>query len=155
MEKKLRSNNLIIHGVVNGDDSCLEGTVVDLLNNKLGVDINKNEIQQIYRLGKLKDEQHIRPIKLSLSNHKMKLKIMKEKKKLTGTTIFINDDLPKQLRIREAEKRRMRRESPERRGHKIPVAQSSNDLDDSIEKVTQVMKRSNRINSDTKNIAKN
>ncbi|XP_044736923.1 uncharacterized protein LOC123298890 [Chrysoperla carnea] len=142
LEKRLNSNNIIIHGVdENKDDTGLEDALIDLLNSKLAVNIKKHDVQQVYRLGN--DKYNARPIKVLLNNHKTKLSIMKEKKKLAGTPIFINDDLPKELRIREADERRKKREAYSKRGSKRPVAQSSSEMDDTVDKITQDIKRKN------------
>lgn len=142
LEKRLNSNNIIIHGVdENKDDTGLEDALIDLLNSKLAVNIKKHDVQQVYRLGN--NKYNARPIKVLLNNHKTKLSIMKEKKKLAGTSIFINDDLPKELRIREADERRKKREAYSKRGSKRPVAQSSSEMDDTVDKITQDIKRKN------------
>lgn len=142
LEKRLNSNNIIIHGVdENKDDTGLEDALIDLLNSKLAVNIKEHDVQQVYRLGN--NKYNARPIKVLLNNHKTKLSIMKEKKKLAGTSIFINDDLPKELRIREADERRKKREAYSKRGSKRPVAQSSSEMDDTVDKITQDIKRKN------------
>lgn len=142
LQKRINSNNIIIHGIepmVN--EANLEDAVIDLLNSKLELHVNRNDIQQVYQLGNNKRSNN--PIKVTLNSHKMKLNIFKEKKKLMGTSIFINNDLPKELRIREAEERKKRKESNAKRGHKRPGTQSSNEIDEMDDKIKQDQKRSN------------
>lgn len=140
MERRLNGNNLIIHGLNEIEEEHLEENVIGVLNNKLGVRLKSDDIQQVYRLGKKNvSASKSRPIKLQLGNHKTKLMIVRERRKLAGTSIYINEDLPIQLRLREAEKRRLLKGE---RGVKRLLNQSS-EADEPGETISQNNKRRN------------
>lgn len=146
MERRLNRNNVIIYGIDEKEmESELAKNIVEVLNTKLEIDINKGDIEQVYRIGKRKINESPRPIRLLLINNIVKNKIVQTKSKLKGTKIFINDDLPKTLRIREAEKRRKRMESNGKTINKRLMGQSSEEMDDDLvdKRITQEPKKLN------------
>lgn len=104
--------------------------------------IGSDDIQHVYCIQATKSNvgtRKSRPIKLQHIYHKAKLSIVKERKKLAGTSIYINEDLPMQLRLREAENRRLLKNE---RGLKRFLNQSD-ETDDPGDTISQDAKRRN------------
>ena len=103
----MNKQNIIVHGLppLGQRETISDSYIVDALNEKLNLNLNIEDIHDVYRLGK---EEANKPIKVCLANMKIKKLIMGNKKKLAGTKIYINDDLPKELRIRNSEERKKR-----------------------------------------------
>lgn len=142
LEKRLNNNNLIIHGMEEkeNDEVQLEENITGFLNNKLGVELKTDNIQQVYRIGKINNQNKPRPVKLNLSNYRTKEMITSQRRKLAGTSVFINDDLPKELRLRAAEKRR---KLVNERGIKRYLNESAEQAQDLEDRITQDNKRIN------------
>lgn len=143
LQKRIDSNNIIIHGIDEIDDSSkLEDIVIGIVNEKMNIELKSEEIEEIFRIGQVKGLSP-RPIKIRMVNKKSKLNIIKNRSKLKGTKIFINDDLPKILRIREAEKRRQAYEKRSRYNGKRLLPQSSGECEEVESKIIQNAKKIN------------
>ncbi|XP_052739952.1 uncharacterized protein LOC128198449 [Bicyclus anynana] len=97
LERDRKNNNIIIHGLPEKEQS-----IVDLINNikecfsyELNINIENNEINKIYRIGKKNNNEKPRPTLLSLVSGWKKTEIMKNKKKLQ--VLYITDDYPKEI----------------------------------------------------------
>lgn len=143
LERRLNGNNLIIHGIDEVEESRLEENIIGLLKNKLGVELRTHDIQQVHRLGKVINPHKARPVKVNLTNYKAKAMIVRERTKLAGTSIYINEDLPKELRLRAAEKRKSRNEV---RGVKRFLNQSAGEVYEVGDSIIQDAKRRNENN---------
>lgn len=148
LKQQLNRRNIIIHGIQPSvEEDNLEPTVVEMLNNKLNLTITADKIEQVYRLGK-NDGRKTLPIKVEFANYKDKMKVIKSKAMLRGSRIFINDDLPKELRIRAMEERKERRERSERSerilsqtNKRVLREQSSEETENEVQRITQEVKR--------------
>lgn len=98
-------------------------------------------IQQPYRLGKVPTYLHPRPVRVHLMSTRIKQSIMLQRVKLRGTKIYLYDDLPTVLRIREAENRKMRLEAVKLNSGKRLQPQSSEENGDSDDKIVQERKK--------------
>lgn len=108
LKKEVNKNNIIIHGLPeHQNESSLENEVIMTLEKELEIAIPPEMISDCYRLGKDKTKC---PIKVCFTSAKIKHQIFENKKKLKTTNIFINDDLPREIRIINAEKRKARKE---------------------------------------------
>lgn len=143
LERRLNGNNLIIHGIDEVEESRLEENIIGLLKNKLGVELRTHDIQQVHRLGKVINPHKARPVKVNLTNYKAKAMIVRERTKLAGTSIYINEDLPKELRLRAAEERKSRNEV---RGVKRFLNQSAGEVYEVGDSIIQDAKRRNENN---------
>jgi hypothetical protein len=91
LENSSRKCNVIVFGLLEADggnqpddDFCV------FANSMLGVEVDRNSIDQCYRIGKNTGK---RPLFVSFNNFKEKLKIMNNVSKLKGTKISVTDDL--------------------------------------------------------------
>ncbi|KAJ8713211.1 hypothetical protein PYW07_013581 [Mythimna separata] len=105
LEREKKSNNIIIHGLPEGEQTTLD--LIKLIKNcfldELGIAIENYEINKIFRIGsknKNKNEKP-RPTLLSLVTGWKKIEIMKNKKKLKD--LYITEDYSKEtLEIRKS-----------------------------------------------------
>lgn len=99
IEKEKRKKNIIIHGISVGDGPNRTGRatdlIVDLVQNRLEVTLNKDQIDFVKVLKG--------PIVIGFTTWNKKLEILKNAKKLKGTEIFMGQDYPPDvLKIRKA-----------------------------------------------------
>lgn len=103
LEKQARERNIIFFGIEESEKSYteLEDIVVNTIR-KMGIECQSNEIQIVKRMGKPSKDK-VRPIILTLTNYGKKITILKNKKKLEQTKIYIKEDFaPKVLEIRKS-----------------------------------------------------
>lgn len=102
IEKRLRSKNIIIHGIEEVDGENAWEKVEKIINGNLKVKFGFNDVDNIKRLGNITNKK--RPILLSLHSQMLRNDIMRKKSSLRHLEekIFLTDDLPKEL----AEKRK-------------------------------------------------
>ena len=103
MNQYSRRENMIVKGVRETDGEDCEKTVKDLFLEKLGV--GPFQLQRVHRLGGVRDRTKPRPIIVRFALFSDKLTVMKNKKKLMGTEVFIHDDLLPDI---EEQQRRLR-----------------------------------------------
>lgn len=99
LEKQTRSNNIILYGIRESEDSSkkLMELVKKILKEDLNIIVEDRDINSIYRVGKIrKQNEKGRPILISFVNNWMKSDIMKNKKKLKNN-IFASEDYPKEI----------------------------------------------------------
>lgn len=114
VEKQIRERNLIFFGVDEGENSYaeLEDKVIATLN-KMDVNCSKNEIEIVRRMGKQNDGK-IRPINFTLTTYGKKIIILKNKKKLEQTNIYLKEDFsPKILEVRKSLHEQLQKERSE------------------------------------------
>lgn len=92
IKRRTLKNNIVIFGL-KLDSSDLLHSVITQLNTLLGTDLQKVEINNIYKLGKNKSI-----IKVEFLSFLSKTKVTSNRFKLKGSRIFINDDLCKEDR---------------------------------------------------------
>lgn len=107
LKKELNKQNIIIHGIQESENEKteLENKTISILNDKMKLNLTPSDVHQIYRLGKSGSNK---PIKLCLMNMKLKQEIFNKRSELRGTNIYINEDLPRELRIRASEHRKQK-----------------------------------------------
>ena len=111
LEDRNRRNNLRIEGMTENRNETWEDTtekVQKIFKNKLGVE--NVEIERAHRTGERKGEKP-RSIVLKLLRYQDKEKILKERKKLKGSDIYVNEDFSRETmeirrNLREEIKRR-------------------------------------------------
>lgn len=89
LEKELRKNNVIIFGLENPQENCCD-YVISKLNTLLGVNITRNDINNLYPIGK---QTIKRPIIVKFTSYLTKQEVLKNGKKLKNTNISIADEL--------------------------------------------------------------
>jgi hypothetical protein len=93
LDEERRKNNIIIFGLQErGDESYLEtlDMVVKFLGDKMGVEISRENIDYLTRLGRRRGEP---PILIKFMTFFKKLEVWRNKRNLTGTKIRVDEDL--------------------------------------------------------------
>lgn len=93
-ERKLRKNNLVFYGLKENTEeteNSLVAKILDLLKEKLCVELKPLEITNAFRLGKKSGK--IRPILVEFLCFFTKKEILSNCSKLKGTNIFVAEDL--------------------------------------------------------------
>ena len=104
-----RSKNVVIYGLKESDDQKPQIEIVQELFSST-LELPDIEVLRAIRLGKYRAEhRNPRPIRVFLSSARDKSAIMKNKKKLASTKIFINNDLTKEQSEREKKLRTVRK----------------------------------------------
>lgn len=114
IEKQIRLKNLIFFGVEEGEKSYedLEKKIIAIIY-KMGIQCSKSEIEMVRRMGK-KNENQVRPINITLSTFGKKISILKNKKTLETSKIYIKEDFPpKILEARKALQEQLQKERSE------------------------------------------
>ena len=98
LEQYGRRNNVRVSGLdfdnkYESSQQTAEG-IATLLNNQMGMNISSYDIDIAHRLGKYEDTK-IRNVIVKFVQRQVKVTVMKNTKKLKGTTISINEDLTK------------------------------------------------------------
>lgn len=112
IEKQLREKNLIFFGVPEGEKSYaeLEKKIVEIIKNEMTIDCSIDDIEKVQRVGKM-DTDKIRPINVTFVRLGTKIKILKRKKSLENTSIYVKHDFPyKVLEIRKNLQEQVKRE---------------------------------------------
>lgn len=106
LERQIKKKNLLFFGVEESESSYFEllSTVLDILNNNMKINCQQNEVETVRRLGK-KGEK-VRPIVVTMTTMGRKIEILKKKKMLENSTIYIKEDLTQEA----LEKRRQLQE---------------------------------------------
>lgn len=106
MEKKTRRNNIVITGIddLKTDNGDIKEHINNILRDKLDVEA---KIRETYRVGRNK-------CVVEMENIGEKIKIVKNKNKLKGSQLYINDDLTVQERKIQMEIRKVAREEKEK-----------------------------------------
>lgn len=103
-DKTLRQRNIIIFGISDNEKkySELEDLILQIMLKKLEIKLERKEIEFAGRIGK-KENNKLRPIRLTLTTLGMKIQILQRKKLLDGSGIYIKEDYPpKVLETRKA-----------------------------------------------------
>lgn len=102
LDRKVRKNNILIFGVKEDNDKSVFEVVSAIFDEKLNIKLSIDCIANIYRIGKFKDNSFKRPIIIQFTSFLKKSEVIKRRRYLKGTNIFISDDLTETER---AEKR--------------------------------------------------
>ena len=69
--------------------------MIDTINEKMGEEIEKDEIDRSYRLGAPKNNGKSRAIIIKIARYNTRYRIFKNKKKLKGKSISVRESLTK------------------------------------------------------------
>lgn len=98
LENQSRRNNIILYGVeeiVNENWDKTEEMLINVIHEKLGIDLRDNQIERAHRLGYAKNMK--RPIIAKLTNYKTKEAIIRNAKLLKNSTLAISEDFSKKI----------------------------------------------------------
>lgn len=123
LDKNAKKRNLVIYGIPEKEGELytdIFNIVMDLMNQRMGINLKPQELDDFFRIGKRGNTQKVRPILLKMVSYWKKREILSQTVKLKGTKIFIANDLTteeaeemKQLRI---EKREL-----QSKGHQVTI----------------------------------
>ncbi|KAF9408302.1 hypothetical protein HW555_011971 [Spodoptera exigua] len=92
LDKQVRRKNIVFFGVPESEINyeSLLNYILDIINKKMNIVCPKWEIEAVIRLGKNKDK--IRPVIVTTTTVSRKLQLLKNKKTLENTGIYIKED---------------------------------------------------------------
>ena len=100
LEQYGRRNAVRVRGVPEPEKGVSEDTdsiVCDLANEKLGLQLDPSDLVRSHRVGKLRESSDgspgMRDIIVKFVSHNSKVAMMKNRSKLKGSRLFINEDL--------------------------------------------------------------
>lgn len=94
LDKQLRRKNIIFFGIEEkekGYESLLS-MVLDIINNMMEIPCQKWEIEHVKRMGKYSGK--VRPVVVTVTTTSRKIELLKKKKSLEGTNIYLKEDFP-------------------------------------------------------------
>lgn len=97
MDRQMRRKNLIFFGLKETERSYeeLQNMVLEVINSTMKINCNVSEIEAVRRLGKRSDK--IRPVILTLTTLGKKIELLKNKKQLDNSQIYIKQDFTKKV----------------------------------------------------------
>ena len=101
-EQRNRNLCLLIHGVDESPHEKTDDIVIDIINNKIGVDLSEVDIERSHRLGVPKHQRVLRstqnrprPIIFRFSSYRKRDEVFRNKRALKGQGISISENLTK------------------------------------------------------------
>lgn len=123
LEINSKRNNVILHGLPETEDENHDNLNTLVLSTLKGidVDIEKEEIDRLQRLGKKGDKTNkIRPILLATTTLQKKIQILKNKQKMKPNS-YITQDLPKSvLQAKKDDKNKYKNDYEKRKRNETP-----------------------------------
>lgn len=103
MDRHSRRKNLVFFGIEESEKSYkqLEQSILEVITDKMEIQCAKSEIDTVRRMGK-KQEDKIRPVVVTFASTGRKMAILRGKKSLEATSVYIKEDFP----VKVLEKRR-------------------------------------------------
>ena len=93
-DRVLRRNNVVVFGLKRKEGKNVQEDVANLLKERLQVQVDANEIVEAMEIGK-KSSTTPRPILIKAATRECKVRILRQKRLLKGSNIWINDDYTK------------------------------------------------------------
>ena len=94
-EQYSRRNCLLIHGLPESKNENTNELVIDTIKEKMGEEIEQNDIDRSHRLGAPKNDGKKRPIIIKFVRYNTRCRTFKNKKKLKGKSISVTESLTK------------------------------------------------------------
>ncbi|KAJ2938007.1 hypothetical protein O0L34_g14461 [Tuta absoluta] len=92
LEREKRKHNLVFHGIP-GTSGKKEETILEIVKKDLEVNLKLEDIDTVRKMGKNDNA----PLVIKLTTLKKKEEILRNKKKLKGSSISITEDYPKEV----------------------------------------------------------
>lgn len=109
LQQYTRRNNLRIYGIPEKQNENTDAIVINLLKEKLNIDLGIDRIERSHRIGNLKTGRHII---VKFSSYRDRHRIFENRRKLKGTGIVISEDLTKtRLNILKSAQKKFNREN--------------------------------------------
>ncbi|KAK9711956.1 hypothetical protein QE152_g25161 [Popillia japonica] len=94
LEQYSRRNNIRIIGIKEQKDEKLESELVSLFKDKLNINIVQRDMDCFHRVGNVDSKTKAsRPVIIKFATYNIKDEVLKNRKKLRGSNIFISEDL--------------------------------------------------------------
>ena len=92
LDKQLRKKNVIFFGIEEKEKGYenLLSIVLDIINNIMKISCQKWEIEHVNRMGKISGK--VRPVVVTITTTSRKIELLKKKKSLDGTNIYMKED---------------------------------------------------------------
>ena len=106
LENRSRRNNLCFDGIkeeANESWSTTEKKIREIISTKLNIKTDEYTIEKAHRVGKRDTTGKPRPIVTKFNNYKLKESIMKNKKGLKGTNIYVREDFSQKVMAKRKE----------------------------------------------------
>lgn len=102
-ERQTKRKNIMIFGLIETEKKYqdLEKLVTEFIKENLRITCTENDIEYVTRIGKRGNEK--RPICVTLTTFGKKLNIMRNKKYLDGTEVYIKEDFPQKVLLKRKE----------------------------------------------------
>lgn len=152
LQTLVNSRNLVVHGIQEDekDEYELQNNIINIINEKLEIKCEEKDIDMAFRIGK--KSTRARPIKIVLFSNRKKEEIYNGRKKLKGTSIYVNRDLPIEIRKELKEKRLSYKKEMEKTSAKRVMTQSSEENEEPPrEKIEQENKKLKESKASAKN----
>lgn len=94
LDKQIRKKNVIFFGIEEKEKEYegLLSIILHTINNRMQVPCQKFEIENVKRIG-IKSEK-VRPVVVTVTTTSRKIEILKKKKMLSNTNIYLKEDFP-------------------------------------------------------------
>lgn len=99
LEQQIKKKNLIIYNILETNEenyADLENTLIELINAKMELNIQSQDIEEISRIGKIREYTN-RPIKVVFTSIKLRNTILRNSSKLKGSDTWIKTDMTKKM----------------------------------------------------------
>lgn len=94
LEQYTRRNNLRFFGLKETDSENVDDIIMQLIQEKLNININLVDIERAHRIGK-KSATNVRPVIVKFSSYRMRELVLRARRSLKGSKIFVHEDLTK------------------------------------------------------------
>ncbi|CAH0558770.1 unnamed protein product [Brassicogethes aeneus] len=91
----LNGHKIIIHGIVEEKHENVMEVIINIINTKFELNLNKNDISECYRLGKKTSQKHHRPVIVAFVNKWKRNHVYVNKRKLKGSKVVVSEVLNK------------------------------------------------------------
>lgn len=97
IERGLKAKNLVFNGIPEPNDECnVKEIIHQIINEKLEVACNEDDIESVERLGA--KGKYPRTVHVKFRKELLRNTVIKNRKELKGTSIFIDEDFPYEVR---------------------------------------------------------
>ena len=90
LQQYTRRNCMVINGIAETEEEDTDQKIKDMIKEKLDMELNDSDIDRTHRIGKSSHEKP-RAIVVKLTRYNIRQKIMKNRKMLKGSDIYINE----------------------------------------------------------------
>lgn len=99
LERITRKKNLIFFGIEENERGYndLQEIILVIINQTMKIKCNKENIEEVRRIGKKQDDGKIRPTVVTLNTVGFKIDLLKNKKTLNNSPYYIKEDFPPEI----------------------------------------------------------